>query len=707
MAGTNTRKDIVKRLSVVYFATLLFGLLIIARIIYIQIVEHDKWIHANELTQKEMLIEPDRGDICAADGRILATSVPYYEVRMDMRCPEVSNHMFNQKIDSLSLCLSRLFGDKPASEYKRQMVSARKKGDRYFLVHRKVDYIQLKKLKTFPIFRLGQFKGGVIYKQENRRLMPFVNLATRTIGYEGKGGVKVGIEGSYDKELSGEKGVCLVQRIAGGYWMPISDENEVEPVDGHDVITTIDINYQDVAHSALLKQLQKHGAKYGTAILMEVETGDIKAIVNLKEDENGIYTESYNYAIGERTEPGSTFKLASLMAGFEDGYFDLTDEVQTGNGKMKVYDIEVRDTKEEGHGKISVQEVFEVSSNVGVVKLITKYYKDNPERFINRLKQMSLTEPLDLDIKGERPPYIKTTKDKLWSGVSLAQMAYGYEVEQTPLDILTFYNAVANNGKMMKPRFVKAIADHGQVIKEYDTEVINPSICSRSTIKKAHKMLEGVVEKGTAMNLKNPVYKIAGKTGTAQLANKKYGYKSKQGVMYQASFCGYFPADEPKYSCIVVVNAPSSSVYYGNLVAGPVFKEIADKVYSTNFDLHKDNEEDEATTDEKSLIPISKNGFYSEIAYVMNQLDIPVKKKNIKSEWVTTSKKDNAVELNNRMIPKNQVPNVLGMGAKDAVFILENLGLNVTMVGKGAVSQQSITPGSFFNTGDHIVIRLS
>jgi len=588
MSSNNTRKEIVIRLSIVYIAVLLFALVIVGKVVFLIVIEHDKWSSNNVITQREIRVEPDRGDIRSEDGRILATSVPYYEIRMDLKCAGLTNAVFNSKVDSLSLCLSRLFGDKTPAQYRRMLVSGRYKGVRYQLIRRKVDYLQLKKLEKFPIFRLGKYKGGLIVLQENVRIQPFVNLANRTIGYENKGGTMVGIEGAYNNELKGVEGIRMAQKIAGNYWMPIDDENSVEPQNGKDVVTTIDVNVQDVAQHALLQQLQKHAASHGCAILMEVATGDVKAIVNLKKDNSGFYTEQYNFAIAERTEPGSTFKLASLMVALEDGYINLDDTVDTGNGVVYYYDHPVRDTREGGYGKLSVQQVFEVSSNVGVSKIITQYYAKNEERFVNRLKRMSLTEPLGVEIKGERAPYFKYPGDTLWSGISLPQMSYGYEVEQTPLQILTFYNAVANKGKMMKPRFVKGIADHGKIIKEFDPEVINPSICSRSTIQKAKKMLEGVVENGTAQNLKNTNYKIAGKTGTAQIANQKYGYKYQSHISYQASFVGYFPADKPKYSCIVVVNAPSSGVYYGNLVAGQVFKEIADKVYSTSIDLHHD-----------------------------------------------------------------------------------------------------------------------
>ena len=702
MSDNNYGKSIVAKLTIVYIAVVVFAMVIILRVLYLQIAEHEKWSNTNKISTKDIIIEPSRGNILATDGRILATSIPFYEIRMDLKCPALTDQIFNSNIDLLCRKLANLFGDKTALQYKRQLVSARYRGARYHLIRRKVDYIQLKKLKEFPIFEKGQYKGGFIVMQENKRIQPFVSLASRTIGYQSKGGTIVGIEGAYDAELKGKKGLRLVQRIAGNYWMPVKDGREVEPRNGYDVITSIDINFQDVAHQALYTQLSRHNASHGTAILMEVGTGDIKAIVNLKRDSQGQYSERYNYAIGERTEPGSTFKLPSLMVALEDGFIDLNDSIDTGKGKVYYHDHLVKDSKEGGHGKITVKQVFEVSSNVGVTKIVTQYYGGNEERFVKGLKRMGLTDRFSLEIKGERSPYIKFPNDTLWSGISLPQMSYGYEVEQTPLQILAFYNAIANDGEMLKPRFVKAISNHGEIVKEIKPKVINPSICSKATISKAKLMLEGVVENGTAQNLKNSNYTIAGKTGTAQIANRKYGYKGK--VSYQASFVGYFPADNPAYSCIVVVNAPSNGVYYGNTVAGTVFREISDKVYSTQIDLYGN----ETIVDDFAVsIPYSRKGYKKDLESVLKNLHIPYESLGVNSDWVATEKRDSTIRFYNRYIKDRVVPDVKGMGAKDAMFVLENLGLNVVIQGRGSVSTQSISPGTRFRQGDRVVLELN
>lgn len=554
---------------------------------------------------------------------------------------------------------------------------------------------------------MGQNKGGVIFTQVNKRIQPHVFLASRTIGYTNPGtGNVVGIEGAYDRELHGTDGLRLMQKVAGNLWIPLNTTNDVEPEDGYDVTTTIDVTLQDVAHNALYQQLSTHGAHHGCAILMEVKTGDIKAIVNLERDSQGNYHEGYNYAIGESTEPGSTFKLPVLMAALEDGYTDLDDSVDTEKGAFTVFDKTIKDTREGGYGKITVQEVFEFSSNVGMAKIITGAYQGHEARFIDRLYRMNLNQGLNLDIKGEGKPEIKYPGDKFWSGISLAMMSHGYEVRMTPLQILTFYNAVANNGKMVRPRFVTGLRKHGKTVKTYPGEVIDPSICSASTIRKARRMLEGVVDSGTASNLRSQVLRIAGKTGTAQIANTKYGYRAPEGTSYQASFAGYFPTDKPRYSCVVVVNSPSKDVYYGNLVAGPVFLEIAKKIYATRFDLHPDVETQYADAPANNL-PYSKGGYRAELAKVLDILDIPAEMDVQDEQWVRTQRDSAKIVVRKLSVIRNLVPNVQGMGLKDAIFLLENTGLKVRFAGRGTIVGQSLSPGTNFRKGDVIYLEMS
>ncbi|MDP4210446.1 MAG: penicillin-binding protein [Bacteroidota bacterium] len=702
------KKEILFRAGIIYFCFLLLGFVIIGRIIFLQFVQGPKYREkAKAITLKDITISPNRGDILATDGRLLASSIPFYEIRMDLKARGLEKEVFQENLDSLSLCLSKLFKDKSSNAYKKDMQQAYKEGRRFYLVRRKVDFNQLKTLKTFPLFRLGKNKSGMIAMQENVRFQPHQSLASRTIGYLSKSdaGNVVGIEGGFDQYLRGVKGVRLMQRLSGGVWMPVNDDNEVDPQDGNDVVSTLDVNIQDVAENALRKQLQSHNAHHGCAVLMEVSTGEIKAITNLERDANGNYRETYNYAIGETTEPGSTFKLASLMAAFEDGYIQLSDTVNTGDGTVSYYEKQMKDSEDKGLGKITVKQVFEHSSNVGVSKIITKYYTGKERQFIDRIYGMKLNQKLNLEIRGEGTPEIKYPGDKHWSGISLPWMSIGYEVKLAPIHTLTLYNAIANDGKMVKPRFVKAILYHGKTVKTFGPDVIESSICSNSTLEKVKEMLEGVVEEGTAKNLSMPncKVKIAGKTGTAQIAKQKFGYKSEDGISYQASFVGYFPADNPKYSCIVVVNSPSNSEYYGASVAGPVFKEIAEKVYATSLAMHPVLKPGKSPVD----IPVSKAGKKQDLSYIFDKLDIEVTGNKNRTEWVTTSKKDKDVAFTSRTVTPSLVPNVVDMGLRDALFLLENAGLKVVVKGRGRITAQSIMPGTRIKTGETIYLTLS
>ncbi|MDP3002906.1 MAG: penicillin-binding protein [Bacteroidales bacterium] len=700
------RDEIIWRSGIVYFAIALLAAALLVRILILQYVQRSKWSDMSEkFVYKTAEMPASRGDILTNDGRLLASSVPYYTIYMDTRSSGMSGATWSNGINGLSAGLSRLLGERSTSGWKSVITEARRKGDRYFLIKRKVDYETLKILKELPIFREGQYKGGMVAQAENRRILPNSDLAARTIGYLNLGseGNEVGVEGAFDKDLAGKNGVAVKQRLTGGDWITVDNANSVEARDGNDVVTTLDIDLQDVATTALLNQLRKYDAHHGCAVLMEVSTGDIKAIANLEIGSDGNYHETYNYAVGESTEPGSTFKLPSLMAAIEDGVIDTGDIVDTGTGSVKYYNKIIRDTREEGYGKITVKEVFEKSSNVGISKLIYEHYKDKPKEFVNRLYAMKLNEKLDLQIKGEGAPLIRYPGDKLWSGLSLPMMSHGYEVLMTPLQILAFFNAVANDGKMMRPRFVTAILRNGTVIKSYEPEVIINSIASRSTIRKAKKMMEGVVEHGTATNLKNANFKIAGKTGTAQIAKDKYGYRQGARISYQASFVGYFPAENPLYSCIVVVNAPSNGVYYGNLVAGSVFKEISDKVYATSFfrDYKPENKEDIKLT-----APEAGNGYRADISEVLRNLNVRYKR-TADDDWVATRESGDTIRLTGVKMLDGLVPDVRGMSLRDAIYLLENSGLRVRYSGKGRVLRQSPEHGARYYEGTVVSLEMN
>ncbi len=692
----------------VFFVAAMAGLAILTGIFKIQVVEGSEWKNkAAALTTKYRKIKAVRGNIYSANGNLLATSVPVYNIRMDVNADALTDDVFYSNIDSLAYCLSKHFKDRSTLEYKNLMVSARKRGERYLLIKANVDYLSQQKVKTFPLFRKGRYKGGLIFEKFTRRKKPFGLLASRTIGYEIDGVQPVGLEGAYSKVLGGTEGLRLERRLSGGVWMPVGDENQIDPKDGLDVVSTIDINIQDVAEKALLDQLQRQNADHGTVALMEVKTGRIAAIANLQRNEDGTYSERYNYAVGEATEPGSTIKLAAVLAALDDGHVSTKDTVDAGNGVHYYYDIPMHDTKEGGYGKITLQRAFEVSSNIGISKMVSRHYGKNPQAFVDKLYSFGLNKPLGLSIAGEGQPKIQHPSDKAWSGISLTQMSIGYEMLLTPLQILAFYNAVANDGVLMKPTFVKSYTRNGRVVEKIEPEVLNPAIASQSALMQARKLLEGVVENGTGSNLRQANFKIAGKTGTARIANASYGYKYTSRFSYQASFVGYFPVDKPMYSCIVVVNAPSKSVYYGNLVAGPVFREIADKVFASQVNYH------DALNNEEQLlaanVPVSLSGHYHDLTKVFNQFNVRTVNKGAQGNWVTTSTQKEEVEI----LPyaseeyPNLVPNVVGMGLMDALYLLENRGLKVRVEGKGMVKSQSILPGKRIPSDGEIKIRLS
>lgn len=712
------KKQIITRFAYAYFGVLAIGIAIIVRVLFLQFFQGEKWEKkAETLTYRDMIIEPNRGDIYSHNHKLLATSVPFFEVHMDMQA-SFSKEIFDKNVDSLAFKLAELFEDKTKTQYLKDLTEAYKKGSRYFLLQRKVNYAKLKQLKKLPILRRGRYRGGLIAEQENKRDKPFKSLASRTLGRlknEGerhediekkKSDAVIGLEGAYDHILKGNAGVRLVRKLSNNVWMPINDENEVEPVDGIDIITTIDIDIQDATHNALKKQLIKQKAHHGTAIVMEVATGEIRAISNLrlnsKDTTYQSYYEYYNYAVGESTEPGSTFKLASLIAALEDKKVNMTDTVHTYKGTAQFYGFPIRDSKKTGHGLINTQEAFEVSSNIGIAKIIDRSYRNKPEEFIARLYSMGLNQLLGIEIKGEAQPYIKYTNDKLWTKVSLAQMSIGYEVKLTPLQILTFYNAIANNGKMMRPMFVKAQEEQGRIRKYFEPHVLNPSICSETTIKQAQRLLEGVVLRGTAKNIKTSQYRIAGKTGTAKIFDeKKKQYISK----YKASFAGYFPADKPKYSCFVMISAPETGLYYGNTVAAPVFKEISDKIYLQELEFQQS--EEFWQNPETAKVPYTKNGDKKDLDFLLEKLSIAsIEPNNFNSDWVITTKRDQGIEYGARTIDTKSVPIVTGMGAKDAIYILENLGLRVNIQGRGSVISQSVAPGTPLKKGETITIEL-
>jgi len=699
-----------------------FAIFILYKMCVIQFKEGEHWkAKAEQLTTDLKTIDAVRGNIFDEHGNLLATSLPYYEIAVDINAPSIDKNLFESKIDSLGFCLANLFKDKSANSYTKLLRKARNKGERYLVLKRNVSYKDLKTLKTFPIFKKGK-RGGLVTLQTNKRERPFKMLAARSIGYvqyQKKDTLKVGLEGAYDSILKGISGQRLMQKIAGDVWRPINDENEVEPKDGSDLYTTIDINIQDVAENALLKTLIKNNASHGCAILMEVKTGKIKAIANLTrdaKDSSSSYSENLNYAIGYATEPGSTFKLASYLAVIDDYDLNLNEKIQVGNGEVTYYNKTIKDSHAPETAILTLQRAFEVSSNCAAAKTIMKYYSKDPQKYVDKINSFHLNKKLGLSILGEAAPLIKQPKSKDWSGLTLPQMSYGYETLITPLQILTLYNAIANNGKMIRPRFEDEIKRNGVTVKTFSTEVISEQIVKLSTVIKAKKMLEGVVENGSGKGLNITAFKVGGKTGTAQIANvgvKKVAGKTLYGGVgerkYQASFVGYFPADNPLYTCIVVINSPSNGIYYGGLVAGPVFKEIAEKVYSTSLDFIQPlNNKKNTLTCAPSSIKSNK----AELEAIYKNFNLPTTKIYTESSTSSQIKMIRAyetIEGSNieSQLKKGIVPNLNGLSAKDALFFLENCGFNVIIFGMGSVKKQSLEVGKKFNKGDKITLILS
>ncbi|TDS56930.1 penicillin-binding protein [Myroides indicus] len=622
----------------------------------------------NDKRVREEVVAANRGNIYSADGSLLATSVPVFEIRFDGVAP--SKEDFEKNVRPLSDSLAGMF-DKSASYYESLLRRGRATNSRYILIAKGLSYTQYVRVKSFPLFQRGPYKGGFIALQKTVRQHPIGRIAQRTIGYERKyedstvG--RVGIEGAFTEYLSGVDGKRKMQGLGKDQWKPINDENEIEPIDGKDIVSTIDVYIQDIAHHALLQQLEKYSADHGCVIVMETKTGAIRAISNLGKEERGNgYYETINYAVGEKHEPGSTFKVASLLALLEKGKSDTAKIYDTQGGIVKFYNARVRDSKHGGYGKISLARGIELSSNTVITQAVSEGFKNNPKEFTDYIGTLGMDRPLGLPIKGEAMPYIPKPGQKGWSGLALPWMAFGYGISVTPMQILTLYNAVANGGEMVKPYFVSEVKEFNTTVKKIEKEVINPQIASPEVIREVQAVLENTVKKGTGRKLYSPNFSMAGKTGTAQV---NYGKGKGSDMYYSSSFAGYFPADNPKYSCIVVIHKPDrTKSYYGADVSGPVFKRIAQKIYT-----------EVPTTVEMQMA---------------NTVPAEVEK----------NYEDYFVKVNDG---SGIMPDVRGMYVMDALPLLENLGLDVKVKGIGKVKKQSITAGQKIERNQKIVLELS
>ncbi len=700
----SVKKSIVTRVRLAFLGVAVFSSAIFWKATKIQFQEGAKW---RALEQERRIsyqsVPATRGNIYSDNESIMATSLPFYRVAWDPGV--VEDDKFKANVDSLAWHLAHFFGDRSERDYKQRLTNAHSKKQRYIRLNsRQINFQEKKMMANWPIFRERRNRGGAIFEKVDKRFRPFGGLAQRTIGFMNEDHHGAGLEYTFEQSLAGKSGEALFERVPGGI-KPVYDGTEIKPLPGYDVKTTLDINLQDVAENALYKSLVDNNAQYGCVILMEVATGEIKAVANLGKASDDTYKEDYNYAFADqgRTEPGSTFKLASMMALFEaHPELTLDDMVDTGNGRMYVGGAVKSDSH--GYGRITVQQVFEKSSNIGVAKLVDKYFSGNPSEYTDYLKKFGLNKPLGFQMTGEALPYVKDTKDRSWSRTSLTTMSIGYELKLAPLQTLALYNAVANGGVKVQPLIVREIKQADQVLLHNETKVLNPKICSDATLAKVKAMMEGVVTAGTARSIRPKDYGIAGKTGTA--------WKFKNGrytKTYSTSFCGYFPADKPKYSCIVVVDSPRNGRIYGADVAAPVFREVADKCMAR--DLLSQRPLLAKARLNKSHVPLVRAGMNDELALVCQKLGLVGNTQATGGEeWVRgasdTAFHARTVALVVNAVRPGRVPQARGLSLRDALFLLENRGLHVRAVGSGRVREQSLAPGSPIRRGDLITLTL-
>lgn len=700
------KRDILWRVYLAFIGISLTGIVIFGRAFYIQQFEGEYWRGMSDsLHLKIQEIDAERGTIYSSDGQILSTSIPQFDIYVDFLADGLrlnNGKLFKENLDSLSYSLSNLFNDRSKAAYKQILEKGYAKKDRYFLLKRKVSYDDYMNLKNFPLVRLGKNNSGFIFEIKNIRLNPYQMLAFRTIGLDRQNSQKVGIEQTYDSVLKGTNGKRLVRYIAGGIAVPVEDGYEIEPVNGKNVVTTLDVRIQDITENALMKMMIENQAQHGCAIVMDVKTGAIKAIANLGHRPDGSYWEDFNYAMTP-TEPGSTFKLATLLSVLEDKKVNLNSKINLEGGSWKINGRTVYDSEQHGKYETTVKRAFELSSNVGMAKLAYNSYHSNPSQFVDHLKNLGFDTTTGIDLYGERKPILYHPGSKNWSATTLPWMAFGYNIAVTPLHIAMLYNAVANNGKMMRPYVLESIRKDGTILEQKSPQTVAESICTETTLQQLQETLIGVCKDSgaTAYRLfKGTPYLVAGKTGTALVAVGQRGYADR---IYQSSFAGYFPADDPQYTCVVViVNKPQAEKIYGASVAGPVFKEISDRLYTIY--LKKEIPVSFAGTEQKNF---SYPGNVSDLKSILQSIGLSYKNQATNTNWATLSKENTAPRLLPRGVSKNTVPELKGLTIKDALYICENLGLKVVVSGIGRVTEQSISPGNPLVQGSSIKLELN
>lgn len=691
------KRDIRFRVYLSFTGMVILAVAIVIKAIAIQVGEGEHLRNMARKNQtKEETLAPDRGNIYCEDGTLLSSTIPQFDLRVDFKA--INTDTFKQYSDTLAQGLSAIFKDASAADYKAQLKMAFRNGERYWLLKKNAPYYQYQAVRALPVFNKGKNRGGLIAEARSKRNNPYKMLGYRTIGLWRENAENVGLEKKYDSILSGKAGTRIVRKATGGSWIPV-EGSEVEPVNGMDIVTTIDIDIQDIAEHALLEVLSKHNCQYGTAIVMEVQTGKIKALANLGRQQDGSYFEDFNYALIP-TEPGSTFKLMSLYALLEDGYVSINDNVNAMGG-VRVFGRQRVVDDHKGLGNISIKKAFAQSSNVAFASLVHDRYTKNPMKFIKHLQQLQLHKPTGIDLTGERTPLIKTTKSKSWNNVtSLPWIGYGYESLITPMHTCMVYNAVANNGKMMKPYLVSAIQEYGMPVQEIQPTVLVEQIGKQTTVKQMQEAMLAVVEEGTAKVVKSPYYQAAGKTGTAQVADKGITYAD--GVK-QGSFVGYFPYDNPKYTIAVVVRSTPHGPYYGAVVGAPVFKAIADKLYANHVGGWKPT----ADSLKVNNTLVAKKAMGENLEVVLAKMGYSALAKNNWAGMVTLQTDEKGkYKVQKLGIGKNVVPDVAGMGLRDALQVLETAGLTVTISGNGRVTNQSLLPGVQLVKGQVIHLKL-
>ncbi len=687
------RKEFLVR---VYFLLGVFTLLalgLMVKAFMINVLEGKEWKQkSKDLYFTLMPVKAERGKILADDGSPLATSQPIFEIRMDTRAAGLRDEVFKEKVDSLAICIKNyLQPNRTKAEIKSQLIQARKKSDRYLLIAKNLNYNQLQVVKSFPIFRNGPNRGGLITNTENRREKPYKNFANRTIGLDRENADAVGLEKSFNKYLKGKEGHRVMRKVGSNIYIPVNGLEEIGPQKGQDIVTTINPALQEIAHLALEEAINRHQAQEGCAVLMEVSTGAIKAIANLSWDDSGQLVESYNHAIAKSSEPGSTFKLASLIAMLEEGKIDTNTIVDLNGGVYPFYDRLMKDSKIHGQRNSTAAFSFVHSSNVGISKLAFSVFAADPKKFVDYLNKFGLNEKTGIELDGEPLPILKDpVKDKKrWYGTTLPWMSVGYELQLTPLQLLTFYNGIANRGRIMKPYLVSDIYDGSQRVKHFEPVILKDSIVSVETLDKINQILKDVVEYGTAKSIKNDVYTIAGKTGTAVT---NYFHANNEIKNYQASFAGFFPADNPLYSCIVVIYNPQQMGYYGSEVAAPVFKRIADRCMRNEMMKYAVINKEPKAILTSEYLPVGNKGYASDFEYVFKQIGLPLHNPDSKS-WVSTISGDDGIYANAVYINKNSMPDLRGMGLRDAMYVMDAYGIKLIPNGIGKIVSQSIPPG--------------